>query len=160
MKHIVGIAEMKVASAAGDEIVTYALGSCVGISVYDPVSKVGGLLHIMLPTGSIDAEKAIKSPYMFADTGVPKFFQAVYSAGGAKERLIVKIAGGAATKGAAALGSMAIGQKNIAMVRKLFWQNSVMIKAQDVGGDAPRTMLLSLESGKVTITSGVKTTEL
>src|SRR5262245_51470130 len=62
---VVGVADMVVSNDAGSEIVTYSLGSCLGITVYDPAKKVGGLLHLMLPDSSIDSEKAVKAPFMF-----------------------------------------------------------------------------------------------
>ena len=63
---------MLVSKEVGDEIITYALGSCLGITAYDPVAKVGGLLHVMLPLSSIDPGKASQRPYMFVDTGLPR----------------------------------------------------------------------------------------
>jgi len=67
---IVGISDFKISNKAGDIIVTYALGSCIGISIYDPVAKVGGLLHYMLPDSTLDVKKAAETPAMFADTGI------------------------------------------------------------------------------------------
>jgi chemotaxis protein CheD len=75
---------MRVARASGDEIVTYALGSCLGITVYDPVARVAGMLHVMLPLSTIAPDKAVVNPYMFVDTGVPKLFFETYKAGAAK----------------------------------------------------------------------------
>ena len=69
---------------AGADLVTHSLGSCIGVTAYDPVRKVGGLLHLMLPDSSIDATKAAKHPFMFADTGLPRLFHAVYALGGEK----------------------------------------------------------------------------
>ena len=68
---IVGISDIKISNSPDDVIVTYALGSCIGISVYDPVAKVGGLLHYMLPDSTLDEKKAKDNPAMFADTGIP-----------------------------------------------------------------------------------------
>ena len=81
MRVVVGIAEMKVSSDPEDILVTHALGSCVGIVLHDPVAGVGGILHYMLPLSSLDPVKAAKNPFMFGDTGIPEFFQAVYRAG-------------------------------------------------------------------------------
>jgi chemotaxis protein CheD len=72
---VVGISDLKVSGNAGDILITYALGSCVGVAVYDPVGKVGGLLHFMLPDSSIDETKAKRNPAMFADTGIPLLFK-------------------------------------------------------------------------------------
>jgi chemotaxis protein CheD len=68
---------MKV-GAAEDLLVTHALGSCLGLMVYDPEARVGGLLHAMLPLSKINPEKARSNPFMFVDTGVPRLFRAIY----------------------------------------------------------------------------------
>ena len=152
-KHTVGIADMKVSAVPEDLIITYALGSCLGITVYDPVVRVGGMLHAMLPTCSTDPEKAQKNPFMFVDTGVPQLFLASYKLGAKKERLIVKVAGGACMNKAEAEDQFQIGKRNFLMLRKLLWKNGVLIKAEEVGGQLARTLLLSLADGAVLIKS-------
>lgn len=92
---VVGVGDMIASNDPAAEIVTHSLGSCLGVMVYDPVHKVGGLLHFMLPDSTIDPIKAVKSPFMFADTGLPRLFRTVYGLGGEKARLQVKVAGGA-----------------------------------------------------------------
>src|ERR1700677_635414 len=92
---VVGVADMVVSNDTSAEIVTYSLGSCLGITIYDPVKKIGGLLHIMLPDSTIDAAKAMSAPFMFVDTGVPRLFHAAYNLGADRNRLAVKVAGGA-----------------------------------------------------------------
>lgn len=71
MKQIVGVADMIVSNNPEESVITYSLGSCIGLVIYDPTVKVGGILHYMLPESSIDADKARRKPYMFADTGIP-----------------------------------------------------------------------------------------
>src|SRR5919109_4013944 len=95
MRYIVGVADMKISVQPGDQLITYALGSCLGIAIHDPVAKVGGLLHVMLPLSTIDPAKAAENPSMFVDTGVPQLFISCYKAGAQKHRLVVKVAGGA-----------------------------------------------------------------
>ncbi len=151
MRLIVGIAEMKLASGRADQIVTHALGSCLGITIYDPVAAVGGMVHVMLPQSSIDPEKAADNPFMFVDTGVPQLFLESYKFGAQKNRLEVKVAGGASTQGNENDDCFQIGKRNIVMLRKLLWKNGVMIKAEDVGGNASRTMSLNLADGNVTL---------
>ncbi|NTW17986.1 MAG: chemotaxis protein CheD, partial [Syntrophaceae bacterium] len=92
---VVGISDFKVSNNANDMLVTYALGSCIGVAVYDPVVKVAGLLHFMLPESSLDAKKAGETPAMFADTGIPLLFKSCYKFGADKKRMVVKVAGGA-----------------------------------------------------------------
>ena len=95
---VVGIGEVIVSDDPHDTIVTYALGSCLGVVIYDPVARVGGMLHAMLPESSLSPEKAAVQPGRFVDTGVPHLFRACYRLGASKERLIVKVAGGAALR--------------------------------------------------------------
>ncbi len=155
MKQIVGIAEMLVSKQAGDEIITYALGSCLGITAYDPVARVGGLLHVMLPLSTIDPDKASQKPYMFVDTGLPRLFLESYKQGARKSRMIVKVAGGANLQNSAN-DHFQIGKRNLVILRKMLWKNGVLIKAQDVGGSCSRTMSLNIASGEVSVkTNGV-----
>ena len=95
MKHIVGVADMKTSGQRGDMIVTHALGSCLGVTVHDPIAHVGGMLHVMMPESRMNPEKAKINPFMFVDTGVPAFFHDLYELGGMKTRMVVKVAGGA-----------------------------------------------------------------
>ena len=92
---VVGVADVKVSNDPALRLITYALGSCLGISVHDPVAGVGGLLHVMLPTGTIDPAKMQAKPAMFVDSGVPLLFKECYRLGARKERMIVRVAGGA-----------------------------------------------------------------
>lgn len=147
---------MKIANNPGDIIVTHALGSCLGIAAYDPAIHLGGLLHVMLPSASINPDKAKLNPWMFVDTGVPAFFRELYAQGGVKSRLIVKVAGGANVQGGTS-DHFAIGKRNYIQLRKMFWTNGVLIKAEDVGGDSARTMYMEIGTGKVWFsTAGVE----
>ena len=85
MKIIVGVADMKTSNEPGDTIITYSLGSCIGLVIYDPVARAGGILHYMLPDSSIDGVKAKTKPYMFADTGIPRLFKQAYTLGAKKK---------------------------------------------------------------------------
>ncbi len=153
MDHIVDIADCKVAKANGDGslLVTYSLGSCIGVSLWDPVVHVGGMLHYMLPESSISPEKAQQNPAMFADTGLPLLFKSAYKLGAEKKRLIVKIAGGSQLLDDN--GTFNIGKRNYLILRKIFWKNGIMINGEHVGGSLSRTMRLNLHTGMVTIKS-------
>lgn len=151
----VGMADLRVSADSAARLVTYALGSCLGVSAYDPVARVGGLLHVMLPLSEIDAEKARTNPALFVDTGVPALFRACYALGAVKSRMIVKVAGGAAAAAAGAPDQFQIGKRNLLTLRKLLWKNGVLVRAQDVGGhQISRTMILALADGAVTIRTG------
>jgi chemotaxis protein CheD len=156
---IVGISDIKISNSLNDIIITYALGSCIGISVYDPVARVGGLLHYMLPESALDEKKAKENPAMFADTGIPSLFKACYSLGAEKKRMIVKVAGGASILDDT--NFFRIGQKNIMAMRKIFWKNNVMINTEDTGANHNRTVRLEIATGKTFVrTSGGEMKEL
>ena len=148
----VGMADLKVSADRTTRLVTYALGSCLGVSVFDPVAGVGGMLHVMLPMSEIDAAKARGNPALFVDTGVPALFRACYGLGAVKSRMIVKVAGGAAAAPPGASDQFQIGKRNVLTLRKLLWKNGVLVQAQDVGGhQVSRTMTLDLADGAVTL---------
>lgn len=151
MRYVVGVADMKVAGGADDVVVTHALGSCLGISVHDPEAGVGGILHVMLPSCSVSPEKAQRNPCMFVDTGLPVFFEAARQAGAVKQRMVVKVAGGAAFGDKKDF--FAIGKRNFTVLRKLFWKNGIMLAAQDVGGSLSRTLYLEIGTGKTWLQS-------
>jgi len=152
---IVSIADLKLSNKPGDVLITFALGSCIGISIYDPLAKIGGLLHYMLPDSTLDSQKAHEKPAMFADTGIPLLFKSSYRLGAEKKRLIVKVAGGANILNDS--NFFRVGQKNITAMRKIFWKNNVMIETEDTGLNYNRTMMLELATGKVTIKSSAGT---
>ncbi len=149
---------MKLSTGTGDIIVTHALGSCVGVTIYDSVAGVGGMLHYMLPQSNIDENKARKNPYMFADVGIPRFFREAYKCGAKKENMRVVIAGGAQVF--SRNDFFAIGKRNVVMARKMFWKNNVLIAAEHVGGDIARTLFLDMADGATWITSNGKRIEL
>ncbi len=160
MKHTIGIADMRISSNEGDTLITYALGSCLGITVYDPVAHVGGMIHIMLPNSAVNPEKAKQNPLMFVDTGVPELFRACYKAGAKKERIELRVAGGASTQNKPEEDQFQIGKRNFLMLRKLLWKNNVLIKAWDVGETYSRTMSLEISTGEVNLKINNQTTEL
>jgi len=156
MNLIVGVADMKVSKNPEDILVTYSLGSCIGLAVYDPVANVGGLLHYMLPESSLDGNKAQKNPYMFGDTGIPLLFKTAYQLGAKKNRLKIMVIGGAQILDQKGLFN--IGKRNHAVLRKMFWKNNVMIDFEEVGGSCNRTLKLEIKSGEAWLkTSGVGT---
>jgi chemotaxis protein CheD len=155
---VVEIADLKVSSNPGAMLITYALGSCIAVMVYDPIIKAGGMIHYMLPLGETSPEKAIDRPAMFADTGIPLLFHSMYALGCKKQNLIVKVAGGGSLYDDN--GHFAIGQRNYTILRKMFWKAGVMISAEDVGGAKSRTTRLFLDSGRCTVTASGEETEL
>ena len=146
---VVGVADMIASNDPSAELVTYSLGSCLGITIYDPVKKVGGLLHIMLPDSKIDAAKAASAPFMFVDTGVPRLFQAVYNLGAERHRVVIKVAGGAQLLDEK--GVFNIGERNQVALVGLLSRNGYAIHGRDVGGLSSRTVRMDLTTGKVTV---------
>ena len=147
MDLVVDIADLKVSKDPNDVLITYSLGSCIGVTIYDPEVKVGGMIHYMLPESSLSPEKAKNNPAMFADSGVPRLFRAAYELGAVKKRLIVKVAGGSQLLDDN--GTFNIGKRNYVMLRKIFWKNGVLIDSEDVGGSISRTLRLKIGSGDV-----------
>lgn len=151
MNLIVGMGGMQVSNDPRVTIVTYALGSCIGLTVYDPVGRVGGLLHYMLPESSTNPEKAQTNPFLFADTGIPLLFQEFYRLGGDKRRVQVKAAGGAQLLDDS--GYFNIGRRNYRALKKILRANHILIRAENVGGQVNRTVRLDLSSGRVWVKS-------
>jgi chemotaxis protein CheD len=154
----VEIADMKVTNDKGDILVTYSLGSCVGLSMYDPVAGVGGMIHCMLPMSSIDLSKAAARPYMFVDTGVTALLTNLFGMGAQRHNLVAKVAGAGSPLGQEE--TFRIGQRNYTILRKLLWKNNILINAEDVGGTKARTMYLYMQDGRTTVKSAGKEDEL
>jgi chemotaxis protein CheD len=146
-QRIVGIADLQVSDSQSETLVTYSLGSCIGLSIYDPGARVGGMIHFMLPDSTLDSKKAHEKPAMFADTGVPLLFKKAYSLGLKKTRARVVVTGGAQILDDS--GYFNIGKRNHAALRKIFWRNNVFTDAEDVGGNINRTLYLEIATGRV-----------
>jgi len=149
MNYTIGISEMRISNQNGDILVTYSLGSCIGVTIYDPVSQVGGMIHCMLPMSKLDLQKARSFPCMFVDTGVPLLFSEAYRLGAQKERIIVKVAG--CSQILDDKGLFNIGERNYMTLRKLLWKNSILINSEDIGGTGSRTLYLELATGRLIV---------
>jgi chemotaxis protein CheD len=148
MMYVINVGDMKV-GRNGDLLVTHALGSCLGLMVYDPALHVGGLLHAMLPLSKINQRKAQANPFMFVDTGIPALFKALYELGGQKRRMVVKAAGCGNPLGTNEM--FKIGQRNYTVLKKLLWKNNVLLESEDVGGNGSRTVHFDLSNGQIII---------
>jgi chemotaxis protein CheD len=158
MNHVVGISELKVTDSDQDVLTTYSLGSCLGLTLYDPVVQVGGMIHCMLPLSTIDKDKAERTPAMFVDTGVPLLLQEVFNLGAKRSRLVCKVAGCGQLLDDKKL--FKIGERNYTVLRKILWKNNILIQAEDVFGTMSRTMILYMNTGVTSIKSGGKEREL
>ena len=148
---VVDIAQHVVSNNRDDTLVTYALGSCIAVILHDPIKRVGGMIHYMLPMSSTNPEKAKTKPAMFADTGVPLLFHSMYELGCQKSDLIVKVAGGGQLYDDH--GTFEIGKRNITVLRRMLWKTNVLITTEDVGGQKSRTVSLDVGTGRCSVKS-------
>lgn len=146
MNLVVGVSDMIVSNDPEGVIVTYSLGSCIGITIYDAVARVGGMLHFMLPESELDRNKAQCNPYMFADTGIPRLFKSAYQLGAKKSRMRVIMVGGSQVLDQN--GFFNIGNRNVMAARKIFHRNNVVIDFGDTGGNVNRTIRLAVNGGR------------
>lgn len=142
-KITIGIADMKMAQTSG-MLITYALGSCIGICLYDQKIKLGALIHIMLP---LNMEPGRKNTMKYADTGIRETLKMMEAKGASRSRITAKIAGGAKMfeiKG----GSLSnIGQRNIESVHNTLKREGIKLLKEDVGGTVARTLLFDVGTG-------------
>lgn len=151
----VGISDLNVAKGT-DELITYALGSCVGICIYDPMAKVGGLSHIMLPSSTMN-QNAAATPMRFADTAIVILIKKLEFMGASPRRMKAKIAGGAQMFAAVGNSSLSnIGQRNVEAVKAVLAEQRVPIVAEDTGKNYGRTLLFSPADGIMHISSANK----
>ena len=149
-KLVVSVADMVVSNNPDDVILTFALGSCLGLVIYDPVAKVGGMLHAMLPDSSIHREhEGPINPYKFVNTGIPVLFKEAYKLGAEKKKMQVKMTG--CSQLMDDNGFFNIGKRNYAAARKILWKNNVMIDAEFCDSAKSVTLMLEIATGNVTM---------
>lgn len=149
---------MKCTNDVDAVLVTYSLGSCVGLTVYDPVVRVGGMIHCLLPSSTINPERAQQRPQMYVDTGVDLLIRAVCSLGAQRQRLIAKAAGGGNFFRTSTLPK--VGDKNYAALLEAVRRNHLRITGKDVGGAIPRTLYLDMSVGETLLQSSARRTVL
>jgi len=148
---IVHVSDAKVSNNPADVLVTYSLGSCISVCLYDPAIHAGGMLHYQLPDSKMDDERAKEKPFMFANTGMKILIEKLVSMGANKKRMVIKVAGGATME--TGPKEFDIGKRNHLAIRKILWQNGMFIDAEDVGGETPRNMYMNIANGAVTVRS-------
>ncbi|WP_276352480.1 chemotaxis protein CheD [Cohnella caldifontis] len=154
----VGMADMNVASG-GAVLKTTGLGSCVGVTLYDPVLKTAGMAHIMLPSSDIAREGQLNAA-KYADTAIPELIRRLNEAGAMTGRLVAKMAGGAQMF-AFAGGSDAtrIGPRNVESAKLALQAAGIPLLAEDTGANYGRTVEFDSGTGIFVIRSvqfGVK----
>lgn len=147
-KYIVGIADMKIARSEGT-LITYALGSCIGICLYDPVIKLGGMVHIMLPEALSSGNQNV---FKYADTGIRETIRKMEVFGARKERLVAKIAGGAKMFDVQATGPLGnIGDRNIVSTKTILKMEGIKLLKEDTGANYARTLSFDVSNGMARI---------
>lgn len=151
----VGMADLNICKSP-DGLTTLGLGSCVGIALRDPITKVGGLAHIMLPDST--AIKDNTNIPKFADTGIVELVNRIVFEGGSKSRLVAKIAGGAQMFAFQNKSSLIkVGEKNVMAVKKKLEELNIPILAEDTGENYGRTVIFYPETGDFVIRAVGKT---
>lgn len=148
-KLIVGIADMKM-GRGGEKLITYALGSCIGICLYESQMKLAALIHIMLP---LNLETGRKNVYKYADTGIRTTLREMELKGARRANITAKIAGGARMFEISGGSIGNIGQRNIESVRQILRMEKIPLLWEDVGGTIARTMEFDSATGTGTIRS-------
>lgn len=142
---VVGVGDLAVSNNAQVILSTYALGSCIGVIAYDPLSKASGILHLMLPESSISPDKAARQPAMFADTGLPAFFKALTGLRAERSRLRLFVAGGASV--IAGSDPFRIGERNTRVTMDYLSKQGYSVRRTDTGGNINRTVHLEVNTG-------------
>ncbi len=149
---VIGLGEWKASKDDDAELVCLGLGSCVALCAYDPVARVGGMAHMVLPSSR---EGRVVGPgAKFVDLGVPLLLQDMEKIGASRSRLVLKIAGGAHMISAAGFnGHLNIGERNAASARDVISQLGLRLRAEDVGGARGRTVRLRVGTGQVVVST-------
>lgn len=146
----VGLGDLFVSKDPGTVFIAHGLGSCIGVSAYDQINKIGGMVHVLLPDSKIKAGEAAEKPGKFADTAIPALIKQLQDIGADINKLQIKIAGGSQMFAIANLNSsLNIGYKNIEAVKTAINSCGLKIYNEDTGGNAGRTLKLMIENGQV-----------
>lgn len=148
---VVGVGDGEVSRDPDAMLVTYALGSCVAVMLHDPVAGVAGMVHYMLPESSMSSEKSVARPWMFADTGISYLLQTALQHGADRRRLVVFATGGAQVMDDTS--TFNIGKRNCLALRKALWKFGLVVRAEETGGTAVRTVRMEVGSGRVWLQS-------
>jgi chemotaxis protein CheD len=131
-KVVVGIGGLAVSKHDSTILSTYSLGSCLGVTIYDPVVRAGGMLHAMLPESALNQAKAEAQPGLFVDSGLSALFRAAYELRAEKHRVKICVAGCAHFLDPS--GIFNIGQRNLEAFHEIMGQHGLGVTAEDVGG--------------------------
>ena len=146
---VVGVGEYKVTRVREAHLVTYALGSCLGVTAHDGKAGVGGLLHFKLPNSDLNRPMAQSKPGVFGDTGLAFFLQELLGLGATRPQLDLKLIGGAKSLGPSDFFN--IGERNLLLARRFIWMNGLIVSKEETGGGDYRTVRLEMATGRVTV---------
>ncbi|MFO0614681.1 MAG: chemotaxis protein CheD [Polyangiaceae bacterium] len=154
---VVGVGDMKTSADRQVEVVTYALGSCLCLVVYDPVAKVVGMLHAMLPEVLSAPHREHDNPAMFVDLGIPLVVRACLHLGARSRRLVLFAAGGANMGFPTSRGEAGIGERNITAMDRALADLGLVLSGADLGGTLSRKVSVSVATGATQVSreSGV-----
>jgi chemotaxis protein CheD len=146
---VVGISDCSVSVDPADTVATYALGSCVGVSLYEPWIRIGGILHVMLPDSRYRSPLREFNPYMYADTGLREFLQTLEKLGGDRRRIEARVAGGANMFQSSKL--LDVGRRNAETMLSLLRSERIPVLGTSLGGVVGRSMSLRIRNGQVLV---------
>lgn len=141
--------DCRISRTPSDVLNTHALGSCIAVALYDPAVRIAGLLHYMLPDSSLDSERAMQRPFLFADTGIRLLVQRICRLGARRPRLIAFAAGGARMLGPEE--TLDIGARNQDAMRTAFRSEGICVHRQEIGGRAPRSISIAVADGHIVL---------
>ena len=150
---ILGVGDFGSSNSPGDDVKTFALGSCVAVIFMDPKTRTVGMAHVALPDSSINKAKAAEKPGYFADTAIPALLEQMTKFGCDKRGrgMIVKLCGGANVMDTN--DTFQIGKRNALAIKKILWAYGMGAVAEDLGGNFSRTVVVSVSAGQITLSS-------
>ena len=147
--YIAGVGDWVVSAEPDITLATYALGSCIGLSAFDPLARIGGLLHFMLPDSGLNPAKAERQPGAFFDSGFRRLLDDLQRLGASQRRLRFHMAGAAKAPGHGDFFD--IGRRNHLVAKRRLWELGCAVEDEDCGGESSRTLKLRLSDGRVTV---------
>jgi len=150
---VLGVGDFGASGTPGDDVKTFALGSCVSVILLDPKTRTVGMAHVALPDSSINKAKATEKPGYFADTAIPALLELMSKHGCDKrgKGMVVKLCGGANVMDTN--DTFQIGKRNALAIKKVLWSFGMGAVAEDLGGNFSRTVSISVSAGQITLSS-------
>jgi chemotaxis protein CheD len=155
----VGLGEIKLSRDSQDVLVAYGLGSCVGIGLYDPVARVAGLLHAILPVNPSGMDAFSRNggrdqSAKYVDSGVGLLIDMLTREGADRKRLVARMAGGANMLTAPGFSqTLNIGSRNVDTALSVLKAINLRLLGQETGGNSGRTVRFYITDGRMTIRS-------